>query len=135
MNSNHVNPGTPDKIKRYRKSYKMQEGTKILHYGLYETKLPDQHLAYGKKSGENVPIKSIMDDKNTQGINQLLNEIKEAKYHSHQAEPYAKSVNRHYQWPAQVEDPNFRFGTATVPNQYPGKEVVNPCDLPIQEDA
>ncbi len=60
-----------------------------MHYGLYDTALPDKHLAYGKQSGTNVPIQSIMDDQNTHGINQLLNEIKEAKYHSHLAEPYA----------------------------------------------
>jgi hypothetical protein len=50
MNSNKINPGTPEHIKKYRKSYKMQEGTKIvilyinnykLHYGFYDNKLPD----------------------------------------------------------------------------------------------
>jgi hypothetical protein len=61
--------------------------------------MTDKNLSYGKKSGENVPIKHIMDDKNTQGINQLLNEIKEAKYNSRITEPYAKSVSRNYKWP------------------------------------
>ncbi len=31
IDSNRVNPGTPEHIKKYRKSYKMQEGSKIVH--------------------------------------------------------------------------------------------------------
>jgi hypothetical protein len=43
----------------------MQEGTKILHYGFYDNKIPEEHFSYGKKSGENHPIKGIIEDKNT----------------------------------------------------------------------
>lgn len=56
MEENNKNPGTPEHIKKYRKSYKMQEGTKILHYGFYENKIPNEFHSYGKKSGAIDPI-------------------------------------------------------------------------------
>lgn len=45
-----------------------------------------------------------MHDKNQDGVNQLINEIKESKYHSHKAEPLAKTINRNYEWPEEVKN-------------------------------
>ena len=64
----------------------------------------------------------------------MINEIKESKYHSHKAEPLAKTINRNYDWPEEIKTGDrFNFGVATVRNEFSAKEVVNPPDLPIQE--
>jgi len=56
----------------------MQEGTKILHYGSYGNKIPDEYHAYGKKSGDFDPVKYVLHDKQQDGVNQMINHIKEA---------------------------------------------------------
>jgi len=81
---NNGNPGTPEHIKKYRKSFQNQPGVKQVHPGLLDLAIPvaDNH-AFGRKQyngGEGVT--EIIKAQNLKGLADKFNDIKEGKYHS-----------------------------------------------------
>ncbi|KAL4491814.1 hypothetical protein ABPG72_006069 [Tetrahymena utriculariae] len=131
----NLNPGTPEHIKKYRKSYKNQPGQTILHYGIYDDQKPPETFVYGKKIEGSDHVQQVMDSGKTDGIKQMINEIKEAKYHSRQVEPLGKRMERNYEFPQEVHQNNFKFGLATINSENTAKEVMFPQKPSINDQA
>lgn len=78
----HV-PGTPEHIRKYRKSTQNQPGIKQVHPGLFHDapKVPD-NFSYGKKTYGSDHVDTVIKAQNLAGLADKFNEIKEQKYAS-----------------------------------------------------
>ena len=76
-------PGTPEHIRRYRKSTQNQPGIKQIHPGLFNDgpKVPDNY-AYGKKTYGSDHVDTVIKAQNLAGLADKFNDIKENKYAS-----------------------------------------------------
>ncbi|EGR29619.1 hypothetical protein IMG5_152210 [Ichthyophthirius multifiliis] len=131
---NDKNPGTPEHVKKYRKSYKMQSGVTILHHGVKDDPKPNENFIYGKKVEGSDHVTDVFDGSKQQGIKQMINQLKEAQYASRTLEPLGEPMKRNYQFPDQVHDESFKFGLATKNSEYTAKEVMFP-QKPIMNDS
>mmetsp|Transcript_33680 Transcript_33680/g.38289 ORF Transcript_33680/g.38289 Transcript_33680/m.38289 type:complete len:425 (-) Transcript_33680:161-1435(-) len=127
-------PGTPDKIKKYRKSYNAEPGARVVHYGLAEdVKRVNPNQMYGKKTYGSDHVNQVIRPNNETGLADYFNERKESKYASNQREPLGKSMSRKYEFPGQVTSSNFAFGVANVESES-AKEVLFPQGGALRED-
>lgn len=83
-------PGTPDHIKKYRKSFQNQPGTKQLHPGMVDDGVPvgDSHK-FGRKTAASEQVGDVIKAQNLRGLADKFNDIKEGKYASQLKEPLA----------------------------------------------
>jgi hypothetical protein len=78
----HV-PGTPEHIRKYRKSFQNQPGLKQVHPGLINDAPPvADNYAYGKKTYGSDHVHTVMKAQNLAGLADKFNDIKENKYAS-----------------------------------------------------
>lgn len=76
-------PGTPEHIKKYRKSFQNQPGVKQVHPGLINDGIPvAENQAFGKKTYNSEHVNEIIKAQNLQGLADKFNDIKEGKYAS-----------------------------------------------------
>lgn len=95
------NPGTPEHIKKYRKSLQNQPGVKQVHPGMYQDKPKVQEgFAYGKKTYGSDHVDGVIKAQNLAGLADKFNDIKEGKYASKSKEPLGMGYQRGYKWPA-----------------------------------
>lgn len=110
------NPGTPEHIKKYRKSFQNQPGIKQVHPGLVDDGVPVQDVhRFGKKTAISEQAGDVLKAQNLKGLADKFNDIKEGKYASQIKEPLATGYQRGYNWPDKVAAPDqFAFGVATI---------------------
>lgn len=84
-------PGTPEHLKKYRKSHQNQPGIKQVHPGLYDDapNVTENH-AFGKKTYGSEHVDNVMKAQNLAGLADKFNDIKEIKYASQMKEPLGK---------------------------------------------
>jgi EF-hand domain-containing family member B len=106
-----VVPGTPEHLKKYRKSHVNQPGMIQKHYGMANdpARFPESY-SYGKGTHGSEPFGQIIKANNLEGMQDKFNDIKESQYASHAKEPLGKAFERGYNWPQQAQDPNHKFG-------------------------
>lgn len=107
-------PGTPEHVKRYRKSFQNQPGVKQIHPGQVGDTIPIDH--FGKKTFNSEHVNEVIKAQNLKGLQDKFNDIKEAKYASNVREPLAASYVRGYNWPKQVKSEEYQFGVPTNSN-------------------
>lgn len=131
----HMNggPGTPDHLKKFRKSHVNQPGIIQKHYGVAEDQLPfaANHI-YGKETYTSEHVNEVIKAQDLTGMQDKFNDIMESKYASHFKEPLGQSYQRGYNWPERVTD-NHTFGVHTkgIMN---AKEILYPKADPSQND-
>ena len=83
-----------------------------IHYGLRDDmENIDHNRAFGKQSHPSDHVDVVIKAQNMSGLADKFNDIKEAKYASHQREPLGRPSSRGYAWPSQVQsEKDFRFG-------------------------
>lgn len=93
-------PGTPEHLKKYRKSHVNQPGKIQKHWGIADdsSHFPPSY-SYGKKTFGSEKVGDVLPAQNLQGLADKFNDIKESKYASHQREPLGQSYKRQYNWP------------------------------------
>jgi EF-hand domain-containing family member B len=97
-------PGTPEHIKKYRKSFMNQPGLKQVHPGVINDGLPvGEDYRFGKKTIGSEGVNDVIKAQNLKGLADKFNDIKEEKYASRLKEPLAKGYERGYNWPEKVE--------------------------------
>ena len=84
-------PGTPEHIKKYRKSHNNQPGMKQVHYGLQGDNSRADNFLYGKKTYQSEHVNTVMQAQNLEGLAEYYNDVKENQYASHQREPLGKT--------------------------------------------
>jgi hypothetical protein len=104
-------PGTPDHLKKFRKSHVNQPGQIQKHYGVAEDPLhfPDSY-SYGKGTYASEHVSKVIKAQDLNGLQDKFNDIKENQYASHVKEPLGKGYSRDYKWPNQAEGGNMKFG-------------------------
>lgn len=98
-------PGTPERVKRYRKSFQNQPGVKQIHPGQVGDSIPQSQ--FGKKTHASEHVDEVIKAQNLRGLADKFNDIKEAKYASNIREPLAQGFQRGYQWPKAVKNEEF----------------------------
>ena len=93
-------PGTPEHLRKYRKSHQNQPGIKQIHPGLFNDapNVPD-NFAYGKKTYGSDHVNEVIKAQNLAGLADKFNDIKENKYASQLKEPLGVGYQRGYNWP------------------------------------
>lgn len=83
LGSQNGGPGTPEHIKKYRKSFQNQPGLKQIHPGMVNDapNVPDNH-AFGKKTYGSDHVDVVIKAQSLAGLADKFNDIKEAKYAS-----------------------------------------------------
>ena len=85
------NPGTPEHIKKYRKSFQNQPGVKQIHPNQIGDQFKMGHPnGYGKMSHGSEHVDQVIKAQNMVGLADKFNDIKEAKYASSKNEPLAQ---------------------------------------------
>jgi hypothetical protein len=75
----NTGPGTPEHLKKYRKSHVNQPGIIQKHYGVAEDALrfPDNH-SYGKQTFGSEHVSGVIKAQDLQGMQDKFNDIKES---------------------------------------------------------
>ena len=95
-----ITPGTPDQLKKYRKSHVNLPGKIQKHWGHAEDA---PHFAanysYGKGTYQSEHVSNVIKANNLAGMQEKFNDAYEQKYASAKREPLGKSYSRQYDWP------------------------------------
>lgn len=119
-------PSTPEHIKKYRKSYKMQPGVTIQHYGRVGDPLPNEKHSYGVKTLDSDHVDGVIKQKR-ENFQDVVTDMKEGKYASAKREPLGKGMSRDYVYPNAINNNDqFRYGNSTIASEYTAKEVIFP---------
>lgn len=118
-------PQTPPGIKKYRKSFNADPGAKQIHYGTVEDPLPPTTFTYGKKTYKSDHVHQVIGHQNLSGLAEFANKVKEDKYASAKREPLGTTMSRGYEFPAQTQSSDFRFGQPT-PESESAKNLLFP---------
>jgi len=99
------NPGTPEHIKKFRKTNNCEPGQIMVHPGFQQDRKPiDYHKSFGKQTHFSEAVGQIVKAQNLNGLADKFNDIKEGKYVSQVREPLGKSFVRGYNWPNNLSD-------------------------------
>ena len=123
---------TPEKIKKYRKSFNDEPGIKQIHYGIVDDPLPDGGFTYGKKTYNSDHVHQIIGPHQSKSLANYEKELKEQKYASSIKEPLGKGFERGYSYPQAVNSDNFKFGQITVPSES-SKVLIFPTNSQIED--
>ena len=94
---------TPEKIKKYRQSYKQQPGIRVQHFGLHDDhENLDCNKEQGKASYPSDHVSTVIKSQNLNGMANKFNDIKESHYATNKREPLGKGYSRGYNWPEQI---------------------------------
>ena len=130
-------PGTPEHIKKYRKSFQNQPGLKQIHPGMINDAInvPGNH-AFGKKTYGSEHVNEVIKAQNMVGLADKFNDIKETKYASMMKEPLGVGYSRGYEWPDKVKQngDSHKFGLPTISSEN-AKEIVYPVGGEKEEKA
>jgi len=128
-------PGTPEHIKKYRKSYKNATGQTITHYGKVNDVLPSADFTYGLQTAGSEHVPHVLTDNGLQGINGYKRALKEEAYARNQKEPLGQSLSRNYQYPDSVHGDEFRFGVPTKGSESAKDVMYTPASLNTDQQA
>ena len=76
-------------------------------------KFPAEY-SYGKSTYISDHVTDVVKAQNLAGLADKFNDIKEDKYASHVREPLGKGYSRQYDWPAQANDGDIKFGVPST---------------------
>lgn len=105
-------PPTPERMKRYRKSYQRQPGRHFITPGLVDQQIPANHFRYGVRLNKGDKVQETLEQLPMTELQNFANDEAESMYHSHIREPLGKSYNRGHILPDATKQPDFRFGQA-----------------------
>lgn len=75
----------------------------MVHHGLVtDVENRDRNRTYGKLTQASENVNGVIKAQNLNGLADKFNQIKEAKYQSHQREPLGQGLNRGYQMPYHI---------------------------------
>ena len=91
------NPGTPEAIRKFRRSTNNEPGKIVVHHGLQnDDRNTDDAHSYGKKTFGSEHVNEVIKAQNLAGLADKFNDIKEGKYASQAREPLGKGYERQY---------------------------------------
>lgn len=105
---------TPEHILKYRNTLKERPGVKQYHPGIYDDPKYYEEIVHGQKTQNSLHVNDCIKGNNINGNQLFMNQLKEKLYSSSIKEPLGHSLQRNYQFPDQVKDPNFKFGVSTT---------------------
>lgn len=127
------NPGTPDHIKKYRKTNNIQPGQIVVHPGLQEGKFqPPTGYIFGRKTQFSEPVNQTIKAQNLNGLAAQFVEMKERKYASNIREPLGMGYSRQYQWPDKVNN-DLAFGVPLEIIKDQAKMAIYPAGGSLEE--
>ncbi|RLN73640.1 hypothetical protein BBJ28_00004932 [Nothophytophthora sp. Chile5] len=104
-------PGTPDDVRRFRKSYFAEPGARIAHPGLInDLKQIDPTTKFGVVTTTSEHVAEVLLNGPATEYQRLTLAKREADYASHKREPLGKSYSRGHVLPARMQQPEFVFG-------------------------
>jgi len=104
-------PPTPDGVRRYRKTFHSEPGTRIVHYGLIQDMAKqDKFKKYGVTSDKSDHVEDIFANLPMSAMAEYKMEQAENIYDSRKKEPLGVSYSRKHVLPQQTENPEFAFG-------------------------
>lgn len=120
-------PGTPEAIKKYRKSFQNDVGTRAVHHGVFgdHENVNNLNKAYGRVTTGSEGLGSVIKAQTLVGMADKFNNIKEMKYASNMREPLGQVYSRHYNWPETVKVDQHSFGLEGKPSE-PAKDLLYP---------
>ena len=99
-----VTPGTPEALKKYRKSHVNEPGKIQKHWGVANDAKPfSDAYSYGKSTYGSAHVNDVIKAQTLAGLADKFNDIKEDKYASHVREPLGKGYSRAYEWPDKIK--------------------------------
>ena len=118
---------TPEKIKKFRKSFNEEPGLKQIHYGIIDDPLPAPTFTYGKKTYKSDHVNEIIAPMKAKslaqyevqlifpvnGVREERPEVREQYYKSHGVTEAGQQMSRNYKWP--VDKTQHRFGKPEPP--------------------
>ncbi|CAG9329019.1 unnamed protein product [Blepharisma stoltei] len=127
---------TPPNIKKFRKSFNEEPGAKQIHYGVADDPLPPESFTYGKKTHGSDHVHEVIKPNQLQGLTEFANKLKEDKYASSIREPLGRPMERNYEMPGVVHEPDFKYGVKTIGSESaytlifpPGGKTMEPDDV------
>ena len=131
---NAGNPGTPERLKKYRKTTNILPGQIVVHPGLQESQpdLPSGY-AFGRKTQFSEPVKDTIKAQNLVGLAAQFHEVKEKQYGSNVREPLGMGYSRGYNWPDKVQGQAFGVKCEIEPDQ--AKKCIYPAGGSLEERA
>lgn len=102
---------TPDEVRRYRKSYFAEPGSRIAHPGLInDLKQIDPLTKFGVATTGSQHVADVLANAPATEYQRIALAKSEANYSSHKREPLGKSYSRGHVLPANMQKPEFAFG-------------------------
>lgn len=104
-------PVTPEEVRRYRKSYFAEPGSRIAHPGLInDLKQIDPLTKFGIVTTGSHHVQDVLANAPATEYQRIALAKSEANYASHKREPLGKSYTRGHVLPANMQKPEFAFG-------------------------
>nr|CCA17384.1 conserved hypothetical protein [Albugo laibachii Nc14]CCA24374.1 conserved hypothetical protein [Albugo laibachii Nc14] len=104
-------PGTPEHVRRYRKSYFAEPGARIIHPGLLKDVRADADVTFGVVSDKSQHLRDVMRTGPSTDFEWLQQQQREGVYASHCREPLGTSYSRGHVLPKCMQSPEFAHGT------------------------
>ena len=98
-----------------------------MHYGLQDDPKRPIAFTYGKKTQISDHVNEVIKANTLSGLAEQMNDIKESKYASNVREPFGKTIDRNYNFPAEITNADFQFGVPTKGSES-AKDVLFPLD-------
>ncbi|TYZ61125.1 hypothetical protein PybrP1_007856 [[Pythium] brassicae (nom. inval.)] len=106
-------PVTPEEVRRYRKSYFAEPGSRIAHPGLInDLKQIDPLTKFGVTTTGSHHVQDVLANAPATDYQRIALAKSEANYASHKREPLGKSYTRGHVLPANMQKPEFAFGVS-----------------------
>lgn len=104
-------PPTPDKVKKYRKSFYSDPGQRIVHPGLINDMAQQNKLQkYGRTTMNSDHVEDIFNSLPSSEMAEYKQEQREKIYDSKKKEPLGISYSRQHVLPEETKHPEFAFG-------------------------
>lgn len=111
--AHETRPVTPDEVRRFRKSYFAEPGSRIAHPGLInDLKQIDPLTKFGVVTTGSHHVPDVLPNAPATEYQRIALAKSEANYASHKREPLGKSYMRGHVLPAHMQKPEFAFGVS-----------------------
>jgi hypothetical protein len=122
-------PGTPDKVKKYRKSNNLEPGKRFQHWGVADDlkQMRLEYNTYGVFSDPgNVTAAELINHKALTDMQRINLEKSEKVYHGTAREPLGKTYDRKYVLPSKFTVGKEAFGVKSRSSMEPAKGIIFP---------
>eukprot|EP00760_Papus_ankaliazontas_P016891 PhM_4_TR16921/c0_g1_i1/m.30003 len=120
-------PGTPDHMKKWRRSQQLEPGKTVIHPGLADVP-PPQNSRFGRVNDYSDSASALLKSSKLSQFQAVVQDHLEKNYLSAKREPLGTSMKRGHVLPAIVETRDFAFGVPTNTSEN-AKTVIYPSAL------